>query len=383
MISENHRTQMEIDNQDLRKLLENRISTDQGDILDPMTVEEGINRYLKTRSGNLRSTTVEEYRNELRRFQQHLKKNEIQDLNEVRNRNIDDYFTWRRENSHDTRLSTNTMRDVRYIVRDFVRYATEIDAIDPDVPGRISIPKLPDGEGIRDVEIGAERLRQILDQIDNRAYASREHVVWVLLAETGRRLGCIHSLDCDDVHLDVDNPFLEFRHDPPETSLKNGTRGEMKVNIPESVCSVLETYLAYHRKEYTTENDRSPLLSTSYGRLSKSTMRKYVYKWSRPCFLGEECPEEHDSEGCGAEASADKYSKCPESHSPHDIRHTYLTECLRDGVPAEALSERCDVTREILEKHYDERTPEEKRDLRRRVLEEVGANGGSFSQADA
>ncbi|VTT86714.1 hypothetical protein DM2_2752 [Halorubrum sp. DM2] len=39
------------------------------------------------------------------------------------------------------------------------------------------------------------------------------------------------------------------------------------------------------------------------------------------------------------------------------------------------------MTRAILEKHYDERTPEEKRDLRRRILEEVGANHGAFSQA--
>jgi len=374
---------MEIDDKDLRELVEDHILAGQQDTLDPMMIDEGIQRYLKTRSGSLRPTTVKEYENELLRLQQHLEKNGIQNLNDVRNRDLNDYFIWRREDSYNTRLSTNTMRDVRYIVRDFVRYAATIDAIDSDVPGDIQIPKLADGEDVRDVEIDAERLRQIFDQIEKRAYASREHVVWALLDETGRRLGCIHSLDYDDVHLDVEHPFLEFRHDPPETSLKNAEKGEMKVNIPESLCNVLDTYLKYNRKECTTENGRSPLLTTSYGRLSKSTMRKYVYKWSRPCFLNEECPEGHDSEGCGASASRDKYSKCPDSHSPHDIRHTYLTERLRDGVPTEALSERCDVTKEILDKHYDERTSEEKRDLRRRVLEEVGANRGSFSQADA
>ena len=373
---------METNDKDLDELLED-ILGERRVTLDPMMVDEGIQRYLKTRSGSLRPTTIEEYENELLRFQLHLEQNGIQDLNDVRNRDLDDYFTWRREDSYDTRLSTNTMRDVRYVVRDFIRYAATIDAVNCDVPDKISIPKLTDGEGVRDVEIDAERLRLILDQIHKRAYASREHVVWVLLAETGRRLGCIHSLDCDDVHLDAEHPFLEFRHDPPETSLKNGMKGEMKVNIPKSLCTVLDTYLTYNRKECTTENGRSPLLSTSYGRLGKSTMRKYVYKWSRPCFLGQDCPDGHDSEGCGPAASPDKYSKCPGSHSPHDIRHTYLTECLRDGIPAEALSERCDVTRAILEKHYDERTPEEKRDLRRRILEEVGANHGAFSQAGA
>jgi site-specific recombinase XerD len=374
---------METNDKDLDELLEEYILRDQRDTLDPMMVDEGIERYLKTRSGSLRSTTIGEYEKELLRLQHHLEKNGIQDLNNVRNRDLDDYFTWRREDSYDTRLSTNTMRDVRYIVRDFIRYAARIDAVKYELPDKISIPKLADGEGVRDVEIDPERLQLILDQIEKRAYATREHVVWALFAETGRRLGCIHSLDRDDAHLEAEHPFLEFRHELPETSLKNGTKGEMKVNISESLCTILDTYLTYNRKECTTENGRSPLLTTPYGRLAKSTMRKYVYKWSRPCFLDQASPDEHDSEGCGPAASRDKYSKCPGSHSPHDIRHTYLTECLRDGIPVEALSERCDVTREILEKHYDERTPEEKRDLRRRILEEAGANRGAFSQANA
>jgi len=46
---------------------------------------------------------------------------------------------------------------------------------------------------------------------------------------------------------------------------------------------------------------------------------------------------------------------------------------LRKGIPKEILSDRCDITREVLIEHYDERTPEEKRDGRWDVLEDKGA----------
>jgi len=43
----------------------------------------------------------------------------------------------------------------------------------------------------------------------------------------------------------------------------------------------------------------------------------------------------------------------------------------RQGVPKEILSERCDVSEEIIEEVYDERTVREKREHRREVLNEV------------
>jgi len=46
----------------------------------------------------------------------------------------------------------------------------------------------------------------------------------------------------------------------------------------------------------------------------------------------------------------------------------------RKGVSKEVLSERCDVSEEILEQVYDERSVEEKRELRRQILQEALGN---------
>lgn len=52
------------------------------------------------------------------------------------------------------------------------------------------------------------------------------------------------------------------------------------------VREILDDYVAHKRPDVTDEHGREPLLATGRGRLSKSTIRKYVYKWSRPCVYG-------------------------------------------------------------------------------------------------
>jgi site-specific recombinase XerD len=341
--------------------------------LNPLTPDEGVARYLKHRGSEITPNTKNEYKSELDRFADFCDQNEIENLNNLTGRDLDSYRCWRRDESTEgeSSLSTKTMRDVMYLLRDFVEYLSSIEAVSSRLPGKVVVPELADDDGVRNTELDPERLNQIVDHLAKHEYASREHVLWTLLGVTGRRLGGIHSLDLRDLYLDTDDPYVEFRHDPPRTRLKNAVRGEGPTNIGQETVDVLRSYVEHNRRGVETETGREPLLTTYNGRVSKSTMRKWVYKWSRPCAIGKSCPHGRDPNECTAAVDRDSMSKCPSSRSPHSIRHTYITQKRRDGVPKEILSDRCDVSEEILDKHYDERTPEEKRKRRKKILEEL------------
>lgn len=352
------------------------------DPLQPISPEEGIDRFLEHKETDIRPKTVAEYRRKLDNFRQFCEMRRIDNLNDFTGRQVDDYETWRRKDSpqQSDPLSPKTMRDEMYLLRDFFRYLERIDGLPRDFHEKVDIPKLGPGDGVRDVNMDPARVKHILDYLDTYQYASREHVVWAFYAHTGRRPGCLHSLDVQDLHLDCEDPYLEFRHRPEESSLKNDEGGEGQIGLSETVAQVFKDYVEKNRIEITTEAGREPFLSSRYGRLAKSTMRKYLYKWSRPCAIKEECPHDRDIESCEAANSTDVASKCPSSRPPYGLRHGYISQKRQEGVPGQVLSDRCDVSEEVIEKHYDERDDEQKREFRQRILkkawEEQGEEGG-------
>jgi len=111
----------------------------------------------------------------------------------------------------------------------------------------------------------------------------------------------------------------------------------------------------------TDDHGRKPFLATKQGRISRSTMRRYVYEVTAPCFRGLECPSCTD----------DSEAKCGESVTPHAVRRGSITHYLSEDVPVPVVEDRMDVSRKVLDKHYDCRSEKVKLEQRRGYLDEV------------
>ncbi|GGM46441.1 hypothetical protein GCM10009006_29620 [Haloarcula argentinensis] len=83
-----------------------------------------------------------------------------------------------------------------------------------------------------------------------------------------------------------------------------------------------------------------------------------------------ECPHDEDPKTCDY-MKVRNASECPSSHSPHGIRRGALTRMLRQGTPEEVVGDRSNVSRDVLEQHYDRRTERERMELRRDLLEDL------------
>lgn len=55
----------------------------------------------------------------------------------------------------------------------------------------------------------------------------------------------------------------------------------------------------------------------------------------------------------------------------HPIRRGSITYHLNQGWPKEKVSERCDVSLEVLDKHYNEQTKEDERQARRKFVDRL------------
>lgn len=348
-----------------------RVLQEFGPSIQPLTPNETVEKFLANEQSELAPNTLSEYERELDRFVEYCDRNGVEDTSEFDGRLLHDFKIWRRDEAHegDGSLSNKTMRDEMYLLRKYLRFLESIDAVTPRLHLKIDIPTLKPGDGKRDIEFDSDELAPILAHLEKFEYATREHVVWVLFAATGRRPSGLRSLDCGDVHLDGDENYIEFHHREGETRLKNGSKSENTVYLSEAAAEVLQDHIDTHRNDIG-EDGRVPLLTSTKGRLSVSSIRKYIYKWSRPCAIGEACPDGREGGDCEAMESADHASKCPFSKPPVALRHGYISDLLRRGVSLHTISDRCDVSEEVIEVNYSELTEKEKRQLRRRELQE-------------
>ncbi|MDZ7849427.1 MAG: site-specific integrase [Halodesulfurarchaeum sp.] len=289
------------------------------------------------------------------------------DLNDLSGRDMHEFQAWRREG-----LNISSERTQMATLRVFIQWCESIDAVSQGLYHKVNVPTVPDGEKASDTTLHPERAEEILDYLDLFEYATVEHVIWLILSETGMRMGAAHSLDIEDYNPDADVPHLDINHRPDTgTAIKNGQNGERPVAIDEVVVAVIDDYLDHQRPDVTADTGREPLLATSQGRPAKSTIRKYIYKWSRPCEIGAGCPHHRDPDECDVVSGASQASKCPSSVSPHPIRRGYITHLLHTGVAKDVVSDRCNVSPGIIDQHYDVRSEEDKMKQRQQVLKDI------------
>jgi integrase len=283
---------------------------------------------------------------------------------------IQDYLDWRVEEASDEvdRLAPKSEKTQIDITRKFVEFCGTINAVPPSLHKKVPSFRVKKADEIRDEMLPMDRINEILSYLKKYNYASRDHVIWVLLTEFGPRIGALQSLDLED--LDFEKEALYLRYLPDEgTSLKNDIDSERCVGfIRDDTAEILESYIEMHRIEVTDEFGREPLLTTRDGRIASSTVRKIVYRWSCPNTIGQDC--DHPDTMTQSDAW-----RCPNNASPHMVRRGMITDFLREDVPINVISDRCDVSPAVIKQHYDARSDEERMTVRRRVIED-SYNGG-------
>ncbi|WP_435066256.1 tyrosine-type recombinase/integrase [Halobaculum sp. EA56] len=343
------------------------------DGLEPLTPREGIEMYLEARRDELTKGTIRGQTYRLDAFQQWCEEEGIENLNELTGRDLYRYRVWRREGHGEGRdpIAPVTLRGQLATLRAFLRFAEEIDAVRDDLRTDVPLPVVTGGQNVSETTLEPERVGDILEYLDRYEYASRNHVILLLMWHTGARAGGIRSLDVGDVDLDTERPGIQFRHRPEsDTPLKNKERGERWNAISPYVSRILEDYIDGPREDVRDDYGREPLITTEYGRVSISALRDTLYRITRPCWRGAGCPHDRDPETCEATHS-DRMSTCPSSRSPHDVRSGRVTAYRRDDVPRRVVSDRLDASGGILDEHYDRRSSREKAEQRRDYLPDL------------
>lgn len=340
--------------------------------LDAITPEDAVDLYLDARKDDAADWTVRSHESRLKPFLEWCEQEGVENLNHLDGRDLYQYRVWRREGNYSDgttdHLAPKTLESALQTLSRFLQFAGNIDAVPEGLYLKVPIPDLSEDDEVSNSKIVPERLPPILDYLEEYHYASRHHVVVLLMWVTGARIGGLRALDLRDVDLEGHKPGVEFVNRPDAgTRLKNGNQSERYNRITKDVARTLQDYIDGPRLDERDDHGRSPLLTTREGRASGSSMRQALYKVTRPCWIGEACPHDKDPDTCEW-TYYDQASKCPSSRSPHDVRKARVTKYRNDGVHRGIVSDELDASEQVLDKHYDRASKRERADRRWREI---------------
>jgi len=340
--------------------------------LEPITPQKAKEEYLDERE-NARYATRRTIEDVVELFVEWTEEGGIENMNNIRGRQLHQFKNWCQDTSDNNTVSLNGIMSA---VRRFLVYCVEIEGVYPSVPNKTPVPNVPDDEDVSDEKPSDELVEAAIDYLETHGPCSRRHVEYRLIKELGNRVGAIRAIDVKDV--DVEEQAIRLRHRPERefpdergTPLKNGTDGQRHQNISRGLAELIRRYLnSPQRHDVEDKFGRKPLLTTENGRPEITTIRRDLYKLTRPCEFSGECPHDRSIDSCKATKS--RYaSDCPSSHSPHPLRRWSIENQIESGVSKELLADRVDVSVPVLNKHYDRRSEERKRKHRLELLEKI------------
>lgn len=348
------------------------------DDLEPLAPHRAVEMYLESKQDDLAEATLESHEYRLDAFVEWCDQAEIENLNELTGRDLYAYRVWRREGKGAGRdpIKPVTLRGQLATLKAFLRFSGDIEAVPKDLHDKVPLPTLDSSEDVSDSTLDPERVEAILDYLGRYEYASFNHVAMLIFWHTGCRTGGLRALDLRDLDLDGDHPAvsgpaIRFVHRPQKgTPLKNKDRGIRWNRIGEHVARTIENYIDGPRHDVTDDYGREPLMTTAYGRPADTTIRDALYRVTRPCWRGLECPHDEDPETCEF-TKLEKASQCPSSRSPHDARSGRVTFYRQHDIPRPVVQDRLDASEDVLDKHYDRRSQRQRAEQRSEYFQDL------------
>lgn len=334
------------------------------------SISDTVQRYLKHKAVDCSEETVKSHRYRLSNFIRWAEDEHDYGLDAISPLLLSEYRHWRKD---DGDLNRTTLHTQMVTLRVFLRWCARKQLVDDRLPKAVDVPSLERDDNVRDSKLDYERAEAILEYLDTYEYASFEHVLLLLLTQTGMRIGAVRAIDLDD--FDESGQRLDLVHRPDSgTPLKNKARGERVLALSVNMTSILSDYIEGPRHATVDDSGRHPLLTTKNGRPGTSWLRRVIYRLTQPCYIGD-CPHDTTPRSCDAEGYASNDTspaECPSTRPPHDIRRGVITHWRSEGdIPDRAIQGRTNVSEKVLDQHYDKRSEEQKAEQRRRFFEDL------------
>lgn len=324
-------------------------------------------QFVQYKRGRVKDSTVRAYKYPLKHFVEFCEKRGIDDMADVSSYVLESWQEDRREGVKLVTLHNNVKH-----LRVFIKWCGRQEYVEWGLHDRMTVPDLSTEDAVSDETMRLEQAESILRFLDKYEYGTRTHALFYTIWHTGCRISGAIALDLSDFSVDDETGggTLNFQNRRYSgTALKNGNGGERIVTIKEDLVDVLNDYINARREATTDDYDREPLFTTPTQRMSRGRTYKDFTALSRPCHISNECPHDREISECEAAESMEKAPGCPSSKSLHPIRRGSITYHIDRGWPKEKLSERVDVSVDVLNKHYDARRKEDKRQGRQEFID--------------
>jgi len=328
-----------------------------------LTPRAARRQFLNAKRGNVKDSTRRAYKFPTKHFVEFSENNGIEVIGEVNSYLIESWVQKREAENIKQITAKNTVKHARV----FFKWCENSGLIEQGITDRVRVPETTEREEVSSKTVRREQAEQILQALSTYEYATRKHTAFRFMWETGCRASGVISVDVDDLGKNPKNgkPTVTLRNRKNEgTPLKNRDKSERTIMISEGLRELLTDYIEGRRENVEDEYGRRPLFTTRSGRITRNRLYKDTVGFSRPCVYAGFCPDGREIESCEYAQKKKKAMSCPENFSLHPVRRGSITDHLNRGWPKESLSERVDVSVEVLTKHYDARTEQDALDRR-------------------